>query len=141
MANRQVIIEDILNKVNTDKLFDGVVSFNELSTSVNSMCFVDETSTSGVNKDCTCPNSIEGILNLGVVYRVISVDDGIDDLVYNQVVDDILNYIKLVSRSVIGTGYFIDGVSGIVHSKVVQVYEDGTKDYKGTINLNYYLEV
>lgn len=114
------------------------VMVDELSTEKDSISVGIEAGTNSIEKlaDCT-GTAMAGTIAVSVVYRVMQLAVGIEDLTYTTLLDNCYNYLRTNYKSISGTNWFIDSVSQTEGAVLSSVYQGGTKDFKTVIVINY----
>ena len=141
------VIEDIIAYINdnikTDtKTFYPLFTFNELSTTKDSCCLTTSENKKPEEKNADVTGLFKaGVVTLDVIYRVLEVEDGIDDLIYINKLDGFIDWLRSKQKELKSSTYFVDNVVLISNGSLDKIYSGGIKDFKATFQINYEREV
>lgn len=134
MNTKKLLLEKLLEFFNS--VSSVLVNLDDLSTTKDSIC-ICETETVQEVPDLTSPNYVSGNGTLSIIYRGITIDDGIDDMNYTSYLDSLTSSLIKSYKTIQGNGYSVDAVKILQSSKIDAVYPDGTKDFKTLVQIDY----
>lgn len=114
------------------------VYFDELNVKHDSICITTSKDSKPTEKVSDVTGKYyHGVLNLDIVYRVMSTISGDDDLDIIEIVDDIYNFIKSNYKLIVTNNCYIDSISQISGAVLDTVYSGGVKDFRCTFSIDY----
>lgn len=135
------IVKDLISYLRDNYTFPtGVkLDFNMLNTSKSCMCLAlnnDNTITEKVS-DVT-GLYVTGTIVFDVVYRTMALTNGTSDLDATEVIDNLIDFIKLNYKQNVGVnGFFVEKITCNSSGVLSRVYQGGVRDYKGIFTLTY----
>ena len=135
------VINDIVNLVNifikSNKNIPKCV-FDELSTTKDSLCLTTTSDSNAIEKMADVTGLfLTGTLRLKIMYRVMSLTTGNDDLKYIGILDSIYQYIQSCYKTTQFNNFYIEKVTQISGAKLEAVYPGGVKDFSGIFEIQY----
>lgn len=139
MCSQADIIKSVIDYLNTEYPKSiPKISFDELSTSKDSICITTSEDSKPIEKVADVTGKwLSGVVNISIVYRAMLVTNGLNDLSYIKVIDDIYNFVKSNYKSIKNNDFYIDSVSQVSGGLLDVIYQGGVKDFKGIVKLSY----
>lgn len=141
MSGPSSLIKDLISYLRENYTFptDVKLDFNMLNTGKTCMCLALNEDNKVIEKvaDVT-GTAMSGTIILDVVYRTMALTNGLSDLDMTEVIDSLIDFIKLNYRENVGvTGFFVESIKCDSRGVLSKVYQGGVRDYKGIFTLKY----